>query len=226
MSKYPLIAREGWIPIGLALMLSFLTVFKVGLLASLPAWLIMLLLVFIFRDPHRVTPSKPLAVISPVQASVILVDKTNDPWLERQATRIRLKMSPLDLFALHSPLEGKVMKQWYAKPAAGGGLNADFYQSAHWIKTDEGDDAVMVIYTRHLSSRLRCKLRAGERVGQGQRCGLVYFGAEVEVFLAENTRVQVGNGDKVVAGSSILGELVHLAEVSATTQPSSETSAV
>jgi hypothetical protein len=105
------------------------------------------------------------------------------------------------------------MNQWFIKPGHEQRQLSGFYQSAHWIKTDEGDDAVLVIRTRMFRSRLRCRLRAGERIGHGQRCGFILFGAEVEVLVAENSRLQAKIGDKVIAGSSILGELVHSADV-------------
>ncbi len=225
MSKYPIIAREGWLPISLTVLLSAFVISRMGLNASLPLFLLSGLLVFLFRDPPRQTPSKPLAVISPVQGVVVSSDTLSDPWLDRQASRVRMKMGPLDIFALHSPVEGKVMKQWFIKPGREERQLPGIYQCAHWIKTDEGDDAVLIIRTRMFRTRTRCSLRAGERIGHGQRCGFILFGAEVEVLLAANSRVQAKIGDKVLAGSSILGELVHSADVQNNSHASVESSA-
>jgi len=55
----------------------------------------------------------------------------------------------------------------------------------------------------------RCYVHSGERIGQGQRCGIVPFGALVDVYVPLNSKVDIKVGDHVRAGSDTLATLVH-----------------
>ncbi len=67
----------------------------------------------------------------------------------------------------------------------------------------------MVIRGAFINRRLRGKLRVGERLGQGQPCGLLQFAATIEVYMPANSRVPAASGDAVKAGSAIIATLVH-----------------
>ncbi|HEX9851867.1 MAG TPA: phosphatidylserine decarboxylase, partial [Woeseiaceae bacterium] len=51
--------------------------------------------------------------------------------------------------------------------------------------------------------------RYGERVGQGQRCAYLRLTRFAEVHLPVNSRIQVTAGQRVSAGTDILGTLPH-----------------
>ena len=84
---------------------------------------------------------------------------------------------------------------------------------AQWIQSDEGDDVVLIVESGLLNSRPQCYAHSGERIGQGQRCGYIRFGAPVHVLIPSSSRISVAVGDQVNAGSDIIATLVH-AEVS------------
>jgi phosphatidylserine decarboxylase len=50
-------------------------------------------------------------------------------------------------------------------------------------------------------------VREGDRIGRGQRFGLICFGSRLEVYLPQEAVPAVSEGDKVLAGSSVLGHL-------------------
>jgi phosphatidylserine decarboxylase len=199
--RYPVIAREGWIPI------AFFT--AVGLYAwdhwsttvAAIAWATAALLAFYFRDPPRRVPPSPLAVISPADARVLAVGRVRDERLDREAMLVRLAMRPLGVFSLRSPIEGKVMRQWYPQ--------AEENLFAQWVQSDEQDDVLLVAQPRGNARRATCGIQSGERVGQGQRCGFLPFGAIIDVYLPVTCRVMVQPGDHVQSGVSVLAKLVH-----------------
>lgn len=200
-SRYPLIAREGWPSIALLGGLGILVIVQFGVLWSLPLWLLVGLLLFLFRDPSRQVPSAPLAVVSPADGRVSAIETVEDPYLNRQAQRITIRMDALGVYSTRAPAEGKMLE---SKRVNG----ADRPQGV-WLQTDEQDDLVIVMHRGPLHNPPRCYVRFGERVGQGQRCGFITFGSSIELYLPSSSRIKVQVGDRVLAGSDVMAMLVH-----------------
>jgi len=182
---------------------------------SLPLCALVLLLLFLFRDPARKIPSAPLGVVSSVCGRVERVLSVRDDYLQRNAICVTINMGLTSVYSLRSPMEGKIVEQWLAVPSKiissdtpHSGANKTF---AQWIQSDEGDDVVMVVEATLLTPRPRCYAHSGERIGQGQRCGYLRFGSRVHVLLPESARVAVRAGDQVTAGTDIIATLVHAA---------------
>lgn len=201
--RYPFIAREGWIYLGVTIGLALgLHLFSWKL--ALPAWLAVLWLVFVFRDPPRKIPSIPSAIVSPIDGKVLSVEHLYDAYLKRQALCIVIKMRWYDVYSLRSPTEGKLAKAWFP--------HADRENSPSailWIQTDEKDDVVASILGGFWLWKPVCETQSGERVGQGQRCGFMRFGSRVVLMLPKSTLTKVKPGDKVDSGESIVANLIH-----------------
>lgn len=202
--RYPLIAREGRIYILpwvlLALGLHYLVLWPLDLLG----WLPVLLALFLFRDPPRIIPANPRGVICPVDGRVLAVEHAMDGRLMRHTLLIRIAMDRLGPYSVRTPTEGKIMQQWFpaSKQARAG-------QYAQWVQTDEKDDLLMVFDKTHFVRRGACLTSIGERVGQGQRCGYIPFGTQLELWLPQDSRAQVKEGDRVRSGEDVLAVIVH-----------------
>ena len=168
---------------------------------------------FLLRDPVRSVPALPLAIVSPIHGIVTDISDVEDARLSRSAKRIRVKMSFNDIYSLRSPIEGKVIEQWSLRP----GKSSQRYQFDYWIQTDEGDDVVMTVSFRRYVKNCRIYLQSGERIGHGQRCGFLYFGGIVDIYVPTNSRIDIQSGNEVDAGSSILAHFVHTRAVSTIT---------
>ncbi len=199
--RYPLFAREGWpilaVTVSVALLLHLFS-WKL----ALPVWLTCAWVIFVFRDPPRRVPSVPLAIVSPVDGKVLSVTRTRDDRLQREALKIAITMRWFDVYSLRSPTEGKVIKTWFS-----GADGKNKASASLWIQTDEMDDVVASISGGFWWWKPRCEVHSGERVGQGQRCGFMDFGSEVEVLLPESSTAEVKTGDLIVSGESIIAHL-------------------
>lgn len=204
--KHTFISREGRPYILITVCAAVLVWFYMGFVASLPLWPLPFILGFLFRDPIRSIPAEPLAVISPVDGEVLEVSETRDGFLDRDAIKIVLSMGLMDMYSIRSPIEGKVMNQWVVDSHF---AVSDSPRFAQWIQTDEEDDLLMAIYTRVLPRRPRCYVQSGERVGQGQRCGFMSFGARLEVYVPTDSRIELKAGDRVRAGESVIAHFIH-----------------
>jgi len=193
-----------------------------------PLVAIAVLIPYIFRDPERHVPPAPLGVVSPVDGSATVVGEVDDPFLGRKAIKLSVSMPVLGPFVMRSPIEGQVMQQWYLPEGLDHHLLSDVDAAtlakepdarqgryAMWVQTDEQDDVVIVLRGAFISYRLRCGVQVGERIGQGQRCGLIQFAANADVYLPANSRVEVQQDAALHAGSDIIATLVHKGSLSA-----------
>lgn len=200
--KYPLIAREGWLAIFLALVLALAVAHELGWWST-PLWLLVGLLLYLFRDPSREVPAEPLGVLSPADGYVVSVEQVHDSYLDRQALRVSLDMRFSGVFSLRGPVEGKLVQHWRGDGAG--------REAALWLQTDEGDDVVTVMRPGRWSWRSACYYHSGERIGQGKRCGFLLFGSRIDLLLPTRTRLAVAPGDRVLSGISVIGRLNHQA---------------
>lgn len=199
-NRYPLIAREGWPSMLLVGAVAATVGFELGWLWSLPLWTLVAGLAFLFRDPARRVPASPLAVVSPVDGRVSAIETVKDPYLDRDAQRISIRMHSYGVFSTRAPVEGKILEPRNSEPGRPRGV---------WLRTDGGDDLVVVMNRGPLRNAPRCYVRFGERVGQGQRCGFVTLGSDLEIYLPVGSRVKIHAGDQVRAGTDVIAQLAH-----------------
>ena len=231
--RYPLIAREGWVWLFLVIVLASVTHFYFGLVSA-PLWALVIFLVFLFRDPHRKIPALPLGIVCPVDGRITAIGKIYDAYLDRTAICISIKMSFFDVYSVHSPMEGKIIKQWQKLPrkiqpltTVNSGdtatidkvtiakVNTELKVFAQSIQSDEGDDVVLVIEASALLPGPHCYVRGGELIGQGLLCGFLQFGTQVDGLVPESTHIDVKVGERVLAGTGIIATLVRTEAVSA-----------
>jgi phosphatidylserine decarboxylase len=77
--RHPVLAREGWVHVGIAVGVAALVHALAGWLWALPLWGVALFVVQFFRDPPRRIPTGPGVVVCPADGRVIAVDEVEDP---------------------------------------------------------------------------------------------------------------------------------------------------
>ena len=201
-----MIAREGWLPIVTLGGVTALVAALAGPVWSIPVVLLLVGAIVLFRESEREVPAVPLAVVSPLDATIIEVGAMHDPWLKRDALVVRMRVSFPGITCLRCVTEGKVMDFFtnFGATDAPADSPTAYVQS---VRTDEGEDATTCVVTRR-HSRFKADAAPGERVGQGQRSGFVFFAREVAVYLPANSHAQVTKGEAVLGGSSIIATLV------------------
>jgi len=168
------------------------------------AWLIYIVLLFIFRDFSREVPAQPTAVVSPFDGKVTKISEAYDPYLKRVAQCIHIQQHVLGEFNVHSPLEGKVTNLWVISPT-----DPEVSQFAMCINTDEGDEVAISANLQSFFRHASCSMSVGDRLGQGQRCGFMAFSCEIVLYLPTSAHVTIKDGQSVRAASDKLAELVH-----------------
>lgn len=206
---HPLIAREGWPFLALAVAIA-LVVTWFGGWWSIPFWLAAIFVLQFFRDPPRVIPAQAGVVLSPADGRIVVVGKARDPYLDRDALKISVFMNVFNVHSNRSPVDGEVRKAWYHP---GSFLNAaldkaslENERNALHIVTAEGRDVTCVQVAGLIARRILCYVKTGDRLARGQRYGFIRFGSRVDVYLPPDARPLAQVGDVVYATSTVLAE--------------------
>lgn len=207
---HPIIAREGWVFIVIAFLAAIgVTVFA-GWLWSIPLWIIAFFVLQFFRDPAREIPGNKNAILAPADGRIVAIEKTEDPYLKRDAIKISVFMNVFNVHSNRSPVDGEVQDKWYFP---GKFINADLpkaslenERNALWIKADNGADVTCVQVAGLIAKRIVCHIKASEHLRRGQRFGFIRFGSRVDVYLPLNIKINVNIGDKVSATETVLAE--------------------
>jgi phosphatidylserine decarboxylase len=208
---HPLIAREGWAYLALSVVVAGAVHAYAGFWWALPFWIIAAFVLQFFRDPPRAIPPDPGAVLSPADGRIVAVERTADPYLEREALRISVFMNVFNAHSNRSSVDGEVVKTWYF---AGRFFNAalskaslENERSALWIKTPDGRDVTVVQVAGLIARRIFCYAKAGQRLERGERFGFIRFGSRVDVYLPLDAVPKAAVGDKVYATTTVLAIL-------------------
>jgi phosphatidylserine decarboxylase len=208
---HPIIAREGWPFIALALVVAVAVQAYAGWAWALFFWIVLVFMIQFFRDPPRVIPADPFAVLSPADGRVVSVERARDPYLERDALKISVFMNVFNAHSNRSPVDGEVRNTWYFP---GSFLNADLAKAsleneraALWIKTPRGADVTCVQVAGLVARRILCYAKTGHALARGERFGFIRFGSRVDLYLPLDATPRAAVGDKVYATESVLAVL-------------------
>lgn len=210
-NKHASIAKEGWLSIAVSFMLFLVSVFLQSFLSIL-FLILSLSLIYIYRDPAREIPSIPLGIVSPIDGKVVSVGKVDNKYTNELSYKIGIQGNKLGVFAIRSPIEGKLLKQLYE-------TDRGKTRYINWVQTDEGDN---ILWDTQLKGRTNahCYVQPGERIGHGQRCGFMLLNSYVNLYIPVNSSLNAKIHESVLAGESILAYLVHNQGASIVTEPS------
>ena len=167
---------------------------------------------FFFRDPDRVTPTEPHALVSPADGKVVYADTVEeDTYYQGRCKKISIFMSVFNVHVNRVPHDGTVEKISY-HPGKFFSANLDKASkenehNALFIKTGEGVTYCVVQIAGLIARRIICNTTTGDSVVRGQRFGMICFGSRLDVYLPVESRLNVTVGQRVTAGNSIIGYL-------------------
>jgi phosphatidylserine decarboxylase len=177
-----------------------------------------------FRDPQRVTPTDPAAIVSPADGLVTMIAEVAPPPEiagpdgigDAPMTRVSIFMSVFDVHINRTPIAGVVRQLVYIP---GKFLNADLDKASeenerqHFVI--ERADGTRVGFTQIaglVARRILPFVKVGTELGNGERVGLIRFGSRVDVFLPAGTRPAILLGQRAIAGETIIAHLGDNAE--------------
>lgn len=211
MTAFP-IARPGLPYIIVATLITFFLALIGFSLLSFFSLILTLFICFFFRDPDRVIQDKIGAVSSPADGKVVIAELIDDnPYFGGPCKKISIFMSVFNVHVNRVPITGTVYDINYFP---GKFINAnldkaslDNERNALIFEMDNGLKYATVQIAGLIARRIICGVQSGQKLNRGSRFGLICFGSRLDVFLPPDTEIAVNLGDKVQAGTSIIGYL-------------------
>ncbi len=213
LTAFP-IARPG-IPFILAAALTTLVLAIAGFaFLMLISLALTLFICFFFRDPDRVVQDHAGAISSPADGKIVFAERIEDnPYIQGPCIKISIFMSVFNVHVNRIPLDGVVSEIRYFP---GKFVNASFdkasvhnERNAVIIDSDKGFKYATVQIAGLIARRIICGIQAGDHVQRGGRFGLICFGSRLDVYLPVDMEIAVKLGDKVQAGTTIIGYHKH-----------------
>jgi phosphatidylserine decarboxylase len=172
-------------------------------------WLpIAIWVVAFFRDPARPGERGEKLVIAPADGKVVSVLKVDEPaFHQAEAMRVSIFMNVFDCHVNRYPSSGTVAFRQYNPGrfinAAAEKASLENEQSSIGLLTAHGKILVRQI-AGLIARRIVTDHHEGKEVAQGDRLGMIRFGSRVDVFLPLNAEILVREGDRTVAGVTVI----------------------
>jgi phosphatidylserine decarboxylase len=158
-----------------------------------------------FRDPERMIPSEPGAVVSPGDGRVVVV--TDEENAGRPGKRISIFLAVWNVHVNRSPAVGTITKLEYRPgkflAAMRERASLENEQNVFTLSTDAGE-LVFKQIAGWIARRVVSWKKAGDKVARGERIGLVRFGSRVDVWVPKEAEILVKLGENVKGGASVL----------------------
>jgi len=197
----PPIAREGWgYTIGL-FVLGGGSLLLGGQTWALFFFLLAFFVAFFFRDPIRVPPDDPVAIVSPADGRVIAIEQKSDG-----GKMIGIFLSIYNVHINRSPVKGAIHQMAYREGRFLAAFNKEAAQAneqnAIDIRTDSGENFRVVQIAGLIARRIVCWKKEGEQLDRGERLGLIQFGSRTDLHLPPGYEVTVEKGTAVRGGET------------------------
>jgi phosphatidylserine decarboxylase len=165
-----------------------------------------------FRDPERPIPRDASSVLAASDGVVLSVDRVDEPWwIGGPADRIAVFLSVADVHVNRMPFEAEIKA---IRKLEGRFTPAYELRSEHNCRdliAVEGAHgrAVIAQISGVLARRSVQWCQVGDRLGAGERFGMIRFGSRTDVYLpAGRARILVRKGDRMVGGLTRLARFL------------------
>jgi phosphatidylserine decarboxylase len=207
--------REGYyfgLPPLLLGLLAFGMASRTGVFAGTVLVLLALFVLYFFRNPERIIPAEPGAIVSPGDGRVVVVKE--EAYAGRPGKRISIFLAVWNVHVNRSPAAGTITRLEYksGKFLAAWAETASFEneQNVFTLASEHGE-LVFKQIAGWVARRVVSWKKQGDVVARGERVGLVRFGSRVDIWMPEHAEVAVKVGDSVRGGSTILARTRELA---------------
>ncbi len=170
---------------------------------------------FFFRNPTRVPPGRPGAVVAPADGRIVMVGQAVPPRElglgDEPRWRVCIFLSVLNVHANRVPVSGTVTRIAYRHGAF---LSASLdkaseenERNAMAIRLPDGSDMAVVQIAGLIARRILCFVHEGQPVQAGELYGFIRFGSRTDLYLPPGVMPLVVVGQTMVGGETVIAEL-------------------
>ncbi len=177
-----------------------------------PALLVIFLMWF-FRDPRRVAPEGEGLVVSPADGKVVEIEKvSHDDYIGGPAVTIGIFLSVFNVHINRSPAAVRVIGLTYRRGKFMNALRAASARENEQmeVRLEENSPPYRRMIARQIAGaiarRIVCWVRPGEDLESGAQFGMIKLGSRTELVLPSEPGlvVEARIGDHVRAGTSVV----------------------
>ena len=187
----------------------------VSLWLLLPILLLVIYTFSFFRDPERVAPNDPDAVLAAADGKVAdIIEIEENEVLHARTRRVGIFLSVFDVHTNRAPMEGRVTYRQHHAGLCRDARSADCStknEAMTWAFQNSRATIVVRQLTGAIARRIVAWSNVGDELKKGERFGMIRFGSRTEVYLPLNAEVLVKIGDHVSGGSTIIARLPNAA---------------
>ena len=204
---------DGWKFIAIAAVVT-LVLFVVWWPAGWVGVIATLWMAYFFRDPWRVTPTRPGLIVSPADGIIAAIGPAPPPPELDMGTapvpRISIFLNLLDVHVARTPVGGRVAARRYTKGlfvnASLDKASTDNERLAIRIARADGSDIAFVLIAGLVARRIVCPVYEGQLLGAGERIGIIRFGSRADIYCPPPYAPVVAVGQRTVAGETVLAD--------------------
>jgi phosphatidylserine decarboxylase len=207
--RYKTLYEARWIFAVLALLAIVSVLFLPWLLVLVVALTVYVF--WFFRDPERIAPADPDAVLAAADGVVADIVEIEEPEVvQARQRRVGIFLSVFDVHTNRAPVEGRII---YKKAHAGLCLDARHAdcttknRAMTWAFQNSRGIFVVRQLTGMIARRIVGWSEVGDELKKGEHFGMIRFGSRTEVYLPLDAEVLVKVGDRVTGGTSVIARL-------------------
>jgi phosphatidylserine decarboxylase len=171
-----------------------------------------LIILQFFRSPSFHIHVDEKNVLCPADGKVVVIEETDETeYLKDRRIQISVFMSPINVHVNRNPISGivkyfryhpgKYLVAWHPKSST------ENERTTIVIENTAGVSVLFRQIAGAMARRIVWYVKEGDQVEQGKQFGFIKFGSRVDVFLPLGTKVNVGIGEVVKGGRTVLAEL-------------------
>ena len=171
-----------------------------------------LLILQFFRNPIFQVSKNEKQVLAPADGKIVVIEDTEEPeYLKSKRRQISIFMSPLNVHVNRMPVAGtisyyryhagKYLAAWHPKSST------ENERTTVVARMTNGTEILFRQIAGAVARRIRCYVKEGQPLDQGQEFGFIKFGSRVDVFVPLSAKVTVKVGEVTKGGRTVIAEL-------------------
>ena len=170
-------------------------------------------MLFFFRDPERMPPLDPHAVVAGADGTIMAIKELPEQELLKTDTvRISIFLSLLDVHINRAPIGGKItFLKYYPGKRYFTFLEKSSRHNQHSSILIEGKRTRCLVnqIVGPVARRVVYWLELGQEVKIGEKIGMMKFGSRLDIYLPKtDVEILVQPGDKVQAGVTVVARMI------------------
>ena len=171
-----------------------------------------LIILQFFRIPIFTVQKNEKQVIAPADGKVVVIEEVEETeYFKSKRKQISIFMSPINVHVNRMPVggvisffkyhPGKYLVAWHPKSST------ENERTTVVAKMKNGTEILFRQIAGALARRIKCYVKEGQALEQGDEFGFIKFGSRVDIFLPIDAKVNVKIGDKTTGGKTVIAEL-------------------